>query len=169
MARRAHEQEWAKLTSAQRAAWIRLLAVHRDVTSKVDAALQAEHGLSLVEWDALVRLAPAERGARMRDLAELVLLTPSGLSRLVDRLASRGLVERAASAGDARETLVKVTPRGLALLAEAAPCHNEELKAHFFDPLGAEDVAKLASILGTIVDADAACARHPAAKGRRGG
>lgn len=159
----AYEQTWMKLAPAQREAWIRLLAAHRRVTAALGSALEDEHGLSLAEWDVLVHLAPTEDGVRMSDLADLVLLTPSGMTRLMGRLEERGLVERHRSEDDARATLARITKRGLDLLAKAAPLHNEELKTHFLDGLTVDECEKLAALLRKVDEASrrADCPRHP--------
>lgn len=151
-----------KLAPAQREAWIRLLAVHRGVSERLGSALEEEHGLSLAEWDVLVHLAPAEAGLRMSDLADLVLLTPSGMTRLMARLEERGLVERRRGEDDARATYAVVTRRGMDLLAKAAPTHNEELQAHFLDHLSAEECARLAELLRKVDEGarEARCERH---------
>lgn len=156
-----HVAEWEKLPADARAAWIRLLRVHREVTARIDGALAKEHAITLVEWDGLVRIAGAgAEGVRMTELANVVLLTASGLTRLVERLERRGLVERRRGEKDARETYARVTPRGLDLLAQAARAHNRELQAHFLDALTEGDVERLARILGKVLDADAKCAFH---------
>lgn len=159
--RPAHQVEFLKLPAPQRKAWIHLLAVHRGVTQPLDEALQREHGISLAEWDALVHL-PEGEGVRMTDLASVLLLTPSGLTRMMARLEERGLVARRRGTEDARESYASLTRKGAEVLAKAAPLHNEELRAHFLAPLGPDDAAALAHLLGKVAAATPACPRHPA-------
>ena len=158
----AHQVEFQRLPSAQRGAWLNLLLVHRRVTQHLDAALDELHGLTLAEWDALVHVPDGDAGVRMTDLAGRLLLSPSGLTRMMERLEKRGLVARRRGAEDARETYVALTRQGLALLAAAAPTHNEELKAHFLHALTLDESAALAELLGKVAAAPAACPRHPA-------
>src|SRR4051794_28379604 len=85
------------------AAWAGLVRVHERLMHELDAELQRRHDLSLAEFEALLQLSEApERRMRMADLAEAALLTRSGVSRLVDRLEGRGLVERSRCPSDAR-------------------------------------------------------------------
>src|SRR6266508_3886459 len=87
-------------------AWQALLHAHHDVTRALDAELRDEHGLSMGTYDVLLRLARAPaRTLRMTDLAARVMLSPSGLTRVVDQLVEAGLVERDRFEGDARVML----------------------------------------------------------------
>ncbi|HEX9340698.1 MAG TPA: MarR family winged helix-turn-helix transcriptional regulator [Thermoplasmata archaeon] len=150
--RAAHVEEWGKLSVAERAAWINLLRVHRSVTDRLNSVLARNHGLTLAEWDALVHLAGAKEGIRMGDLAERILLSPSGMTRMIDRLEAKGLVERRTGKTDAREALVGVTGGGLNLLAEAAPTHNRALETHFLRVLTPAEVRRLAALLTKVAD-----------------
>jgi DNA-binding MarR family transcriptional regulator len=129
------------------AAWTGMVRVHERLMHELDTELQRAHDISLAEFDVLLRLSEApERRMRMADLAEAVLLTRSGMSRLVDRLESRGLVERSRCPSDARGLNASLTDAGSALLAEAAVTHLGGLRERFTDRLSAEDVARLESI-----------------------
>jgi DNA-binding MarR family transcriptional regulator len=129
------------------AAWTGMVRVHERVMHELDGELQRAYDISLAEFDVLMQLSEApERRMRMADLAEAVLLTRSGVSRLVDRLESRGLVERARCPSDARGLNASLTEAGSALLAEAALTHLAGLRQRFTDRLSPEDVARLESI-----------------------
>jgi DNA-binding MarR family transcriptional regulator len=129
------------------AAWTGMVRVHERLMQELDAELERTHGVSLAEFDVLLQLSEApERRMRMADLAEAVLLTRSGMSRLVDRLESRGFVERARCPSDARGLNASLTDAGAERLAEAAVTHLAALRARFTDRLSAEDVARLESI-----------------------
>lgn len=154
----AHDATWARLNDAQRGAWLGLLRVHRDVVRRLDAALSREHGLTLAEWDALVHV--AGRRVRMGELAQHVLLSASGMTRMMERLESRGLVERHRGEADARESWATITRAGLDLLARAAPTHNEELEAHFLHALTPQETETLAALMQKVVTTPSACARH---------
>jgi hypothetical protein len=85
----------SRLTDAEMRAWQALLHAHHDVIQKLDQELRREHDMPLAWYDVLLRLARApDQALRMTDLAERVMLSPSGLTRLVDRLVARGLVQR---------------------------------------------------------------------------
>ena len=124
-----------------------MVRTHERIMQELDAELEREHGLSLAEFDVLIQLSEApERRLRMADLAEAVLLTRSGMSRLVDRLESRGLVERSRCPSDARGLNATLTDAGAARLADAAITHLAGLRERFTDRLAADDVARLESI-----------------------
>jgi DNA-binding MarR family transcriptional regulator len=124
-----------------------MVRVHERIMHELDAELERTHDLSLAEFDVLLQLSEApERRMRMADLAEAVLLTRSGVSRLVDRLESRGLVERARCPSDARGLNASLTDAGAERLAEAAVTHLKGLRSRFTDRLSAEDVGRLESI-----------------------
>jgi DNA-binding MarR family transcriptional regulator len=137
----------ATTSSRVPAAWTGMVHVHERVMHELDAELQRAHDISLAEFEVLMHLSEApERRMRMADLAEAVLLTRSGVSRLVDRLESRGLVERARCPSDARGLNASLTEAGSALLAEAAITHLAGLRERFTDRLSSGDVARLESI-----------------------
>src|SRR5687767_3327298 len=98
------------LSSAELTAWRTFLRAHAQVTRRLEADLVAEHDLSLPTYDVLVQLSEApDRRLRMTELAERVLLSRSGLTRLVDRLEREGLVHRQACPSDARGTHAVLT------------------------------------------------------------
>jgi DNA-binding MarR family transcriptional regulator len=122
-------RRWAQLSADQRDAWIGLLRVHARVTKRLDGELQAAHGLPLSSFDVLAQLALAPRGElRMSDLADAVVLSASGLTRLVDRLAAQGLLERRRCSDDTRVVYAHITDAGLALLSEAMPTHLDGVR-----------------------------------------
>lgn len=132
-------------------AWIAFLRAHAAVARRLEAELQAARGISLAEYDALVHLACAdERRLRMSELADEVLLSRSGVSRLVDRLESSGLVERAVCPSDARVAWATLTPAGLEALRAAAPVHLRGVEAHFLDAMKADDREALARALEAV-------------------
>jgi DNA-binding MarR family transcriptional regulator len=128
-------------------AWTGMLRVYDRLMHELDAELEGEHGISLAEFDVLVQLDEApEHRMRMADLADAVLLTRSGISRLVDRLEARGLVERAPCPADARGLNATLTGAGAELLHTASGTHIAGVRKRFIDLLAPDDVARLESI-----------------------
>jgi len=140
-----------RLTETELRAWQALLHAHHQVISRLDAELQREHGLTFGAYDVLLRLARAPGFClRMSELAERVMLSPSGLTRMVDRLARAGLVERNRFKGDARVTLARLTDRGRRLLRRAARTHLRGIREHFTSRLSDTQLRSAASALETI-------------------
>lgn len=120
--------------------WHAFLQAHAYVTRRLAAELEVEDGLSLAEFDALIQLAVAPaRRRRMSDLADAVLLSRSGVSRMVDRLEAAGLVERRMCPSDARGAEAMLTPAGEARLQRAAEVHFRGVAEHFTAVLPAAD------------------------------
>jgi DNA-binding MarR family transcriptional regulator len=143
------------------AAWHALIRAHAQVVRRLEAELEAEQGLSLPAYEVLAHLSEApERRLRMTELATCAVLTPSGLTRLVDKLVRDGLVERARCGGDARVVYAVLTDAGLARLESAYPTHLRGVRAYLIDRLGAEQLEALAAALGPLT---AACAVEAAA------
>ena len=133
-------------------AWIAFLQTHAAVSRRLEAELQAAGGVSLAEYDALVQLATSDgQRLRMSELAERVLLSRSGVSRLVDRLEEHGLVERATCPTDARGAWAILAPRGLEALRAATPVHLRGVETHFLGPIGDADGEALVRALGAVM------------------
>lgn len=129
------------------AAWRDYLRGHASVTKALEADLVAGPGLSLAAYDVLVQLAEApERRLRMTELADAVLLSRSGITRLVDRLERGGLVVRAPVAEDGRGVAASLTERGLDRLRGASRTHLEGVARYFAARLDPNDLAELRRI-----------------------
>ena len=113
----------------------------------------AQHGLPLSSYDVLIQLQLAGGKMRMSRLAEAVVLSRSGLSRLVDRLERDGLVRRRASQS-ARQTFATLTGKGRAKLAECTPAHLSGVRRRFLDRLSVEELAQLAVIWKQLLGFD---------------
>jgi DNA-binding MarR family transcriptional regulator len=127
-----------ELRDDELAAWRGFLRSHSRLAHELDAELTAEHDLSLSSYDVLAQLAHSPgRRLRMSELASSVLLTPSGLTRLVDRLGREGLVERAPCDDDARGYFAVLTEAGLERFARARHTHLDGVRrlflSHFSD------------------------------------
>jgi DNA-binding MarR family transcriptional regulator len=133
------------LTMTELEAWRGFLTVHARIVEQLTASLEKDFRLTLREFEAMIMLAASPAGRlQIGSLASRVLLTPSGVSRLVDRLAQRGLFERCADDGDGRAAPVQLTPAGRALLVEADKIHARDVRALFLSKLSAKEQAGLA-------------------------
>ena len=137
------------------AAWRLLLEAHAAVVDRLGRELEAACGLPLTWYDVLVQLAAAPEGRlRMRDLARAVLLSRSGLTRLVDRMEASGMVCREAHPSDGRGAFAVLTPAGRTALRRAAPVHLRGIEAHFARHLSDAGAAALRDALSRVVDAE---------------
>jgi DNA-binding MarR family transcriptional regulator len=133
-------------TEAQLAAWRGFLRTHAALVKQLDADLEAEHQLPLSSYDVLTTLADAPEGRmRMRDLADAVVLSRSGLTRLVDRLQREGLIDRAQCASDARGAYAVLTEDGRARLREAQPLHRASVRRRFLCRFSEDELRELAA------------------------
>jgi DNA-binding MarR family transcriptional regulator len=151
-------------------AWRAFLYAHAAVMRELEAQLVAERGMTLAEYDALVQLASAP-GARLRmsDLAARVLLSRSGVTRLVDRLERQGLARREICGSDARGAFAALTPLGVRRLREAMPVHLRGIDQVFGDVMDDDDalatervMAAVAAAAGHPIPGDSARSRRPA-------
>ena len=141
------------------AAWRSFLEAHSRLTGILERELEAGRGLPLTWYDVLVQLSEAPgQQLRMHGLANAVLLSRAGLTRLVDRMAAAGLVERVACEQDRRGTFVHLTAQGEQTLREAAPIHLRGVAEHFVAPLTPADVAAIDAACRRLVRADRASA-----------
>jgi DNA-binding MarR family transcriptional regulator len=132
-------------------AWVALLRAHAAVTRDLSAGLLAEHGLSINDYEALLRLSQAEDGRLRRvDLAATLLLTASGVTRLLDGLERAGYVEKAACESDARVSYAVLTDAGRAKLAAAGSSHVRAIRETFEGDLDEAELRTLAELLGRL-------------------
>jgi DNA-binding MarR family transcriptional regulator len=131
--------------------WVRFVATHSAITRELEAQLMGAHGLTLSDYDVLVQLARApEHKMRNIELAKTIVLTRSGVTRLVDGLERDGLVARASCASDKRGTFIKLTDEGMRRLREAADTHVEGVRQLFLERIGPEGRAALDGLLGRL-------------------
>jgi DNA-binding MarR family transcriptional regulator len=143
----ATKLDGSALDARELAAWRGLLVTHSRIVAALDEELEREHGLPLGSYEVLLNLAEApDNSLRMGELAERLLLSRSGLTRLVDRLATRGLVERHSCPSDRRGTYARLTPAGMELFRRARPTHLRGVRELFLGPLSATDQDRLAAI-----------------------
>ncbi|CAN5603899.1 MarR family transcriptional regulator [soil metagenome] len=134
------------------AAWRAFLRAHARVIRELERELTAEQDLALTDYDVLVQLSVAdERRLRMSELADRLLLSRSGATRLVDRLVADGLVERVTCEVDRRGQWASLTDAGYERLRLASPTHLRGVATHFLDRLSAEDLASLERMLAPVI------------------
>jgi len=124
-----------------------MLQAHARVIRTLDAEMQAEHGLALSAYEVLMFLGDAPgRRMRMAEIAARVLLTRSGCSRLVDRLAELRYVARCPAESDGRGLYAELTDAGAMKLAAARQTHRRGVRQHFLDRVTVTDQLALADI-----------------------
>jgi DNA-binding MarR family transcriptional regulator len=132
-------------------AWTRLLRAYSSTTRLLSAELQEEHGLTLSDYEALLVLSHAEDGRLKRvELARSLMLTPSGITRLLQGLEDAGLVERASCATDLRVTYAQLTDAGREKLEAASGGHIASIRALFEEHCEPDEIVTLAEILGRL-------------------
>lgn len=133
------------------AAWGGFLRGHAVLTRTLNAQLVAEHGLTINDYEVLLRLSGApERRMKRVELARSLLLTPSGITRLLEGLQTAGWVEKAFCPGDARVTYAVLTDTGTAKLREAAGSHLADIDRLFSGRFDDAELATLAELLGRL-------------------
>jgi DNA-binding MarR family transcriptional regulator len=141
-----------KLDERRLAAWRALLASHAALVGRLGEELQDEKGLPLPWYEVLLWLNQAPDGRmRMGELAESLLLTPSGVTRLVDRMEADGLVQRQQCPSDRRGWNAVITPAGRSRLRSAAPVHLRGVDRHFGRHLTDEEADLIADALGRVL------------------
>jgi DNA-binding MarR family transcriptional regulator len=140
-----------RVTPERLDAWRAFLRAHAAVVGALETELEAERDLPLPWYDVLVSLSDAGGRLRMQELAERVLFSRSGLTRLVDRMATAGLVTRERCEDDRRGTFAVLTPTGVARLREAAGVHLRGIHDHFTTHLTDADVAALTAALDKVL------------------
>ncbi|MDX6414593.1 MAG: hypothetical protein QOH23_2003 [Gaiellaceae bacterium] len=127
------------------------------MTRSMSAQLVADHGLTINDYEALLHLSHAEEGRMRRvDLAERLILTASGVTRLLDGLEGTGWVERGSCASDRRVTYAVLTDAGRAKLREASSSHIETVRDYFESRFSEAELDQLAGLLGRLPGAAAA-------------
>jgi DNA-binding MarR family transcriptional regulator len=132
-------------------AWVRFLRAHAALTRELSARLEALHELTLSDFDVLVQLYYAE-GRRMRriDLARSVLLTASGITRLLDGLESSGLVGKERCDSDARVTYAVLTNAGVKKIEDARESHLADIEELFGSRFSPQERKQFAELLGRL-------------------
>jgi DNA-binding MarR family transcriptional regulator len=152
-----------QLDELEFSAWRGLLFAYRNMTAAIDERLEREHDLSLSSYEVLLLLSKAEDNAlRMGVLADELLISRSGLTRLVDRMVARGLLERHTCDLDRRGTYARLTEAGRKKFEQARPTNLAAIREQFVDKLEDGDLEDLARVWGRLEQpgaepADPAC------------
>ena len=131
--------------------WRSFLRAHAGAMRELERELATDAGLPLAWYDVLLQLAEApQRRLRMAELADQVLLSRSGLTRLVDRLQAEGLVRREPSPDDARGMYTVLTDAGFLRLRAAAPIHLSGIQRHWLSRFSDDELRQLGDLLGRV-------------------
>jgi DNA-binding MarR family transcriptional regulator len=141
-------QEVSELTQT---AWVRFLRAHAALTRELGTRLEAEHGLTMSDFDVLIQLYHAPEHAMKRiDIARQVLLTPSGITRLLDGLERCGLVGKRSCASDARISYAVLTEEGLRKVEAARESHGADVDELFGAALSTTEREQFAELLSRL-------------------
>jgi DNA-binding MarR family transcriptional regulator len=146
-------------------AWVAFLRAHASITRELSARLEAAHGLTLNDYDVMVQLAYApDRQLRRVDLARSVLLSPSGITRLLDGLEREGWVEKGLCSSDARVTYAVLTEAGLVKFKTVRKTHLVDIEEVFGSRFNPEELERISALLSRLLDSDEApaCLEEPA-------
>jgi DNA-binding MarR family transcriptional regulator len=132
-------------------AYGRLMRAHAVLRRELEAEVLTPRGLTINDFEALLHLSRAdEQRLRRVDLVQLLMLTPSGVTRLLDGLEDAGLTRNVQCPSDARVTWAQLTPEGAETLECVGVNHTERLRALFRDSLSEDEVGQLSELLGRL-------------------
>ena len=136
-------------------AWRAFLFAHAQVRRQLERELQAEQAMGLAEYEVLLLLARADdRRLRMSELAERLVLSRSGVTRLIDRLQTAEMVERGSCDTDRRGSWAILTDAGYNRLRDASPTHLRGVGEHFLDRIPADELEAMRRTLERVVESD---------------
>jgi DNA-binding MarR family transcriptional regulator len=132
-------------------AWARLMRAQATTKRELASELHDEHGLTMSAYEALYVLSRAE-GRRLKrvEIAERLVLTPSGVTRLLEGLEADGLVEKVACATDLRVSYAQLTDDGAEKLEQASCGHTGSIRGLFEEHLDGDEIERLAELLGKL-------------------
>jgi DNA-binding MarR family transcriptional regulator len=151
-------------------AWQALLETHAQVRAVLARQMDIDSDLPLAWYDLLLELVRSDAGRlRMHELADVLTLSRSALTRFIDRVEKAGLVARESSSEDRRGTFVVLTDQGRKVFEEAAPFHLTALDRHFASHLTNDEARMIRDALGRIAAAtyqgsEVPLLKEPAAK-----
>ena len=133
-------------------AWMALVRTYARLWDQVEAQMRHDSGLTMPRYDVLMQLDLAGGRLGLTELASSIVLSPSGLSKLLDRMEASQLIRREPDPSDARSTFARITPRGRSLVRKARHRHHAWLQQVVGDALDDRDVADLTRIMKRIAD-----------------
>lgn len=131
-------------------AWLALIRTHARLWDQVETRMRRDSGLTMARYDVLMQLESGGGRLGLSELAAKVVLSPSGLSKLLDRMEGSGLIRREPDPRDARSTFARITPRGRSLVRKARQTHHAWLQQTFGDALDDRDIADLSRVMARI-------------------
>jgi DNA-binding MarR family transcriptional regulator len=134
-------------------AWLLLLRTHTRFWDRIEAHMRREHGITMARYDVLAQLDMARGRLGLSELASAIALSPSGLSKLLDRMDTSALIRRDPDPDDGRACFATITPRGRALVRRARASHHELLRETFGRSLTDRDLADLSRVVGRLAAA----------------
>ena len=141
-----------QLDQQQLKLWVAFLAAHAAVLDTLERGMEQDVGLPLPWYDVLVNLSMAPEGRlRLGELAESVILTRSGITRLLDRMDAAGLVQREPAPGDRRGYFAVLTQKGQSLLEQAAPGHSQRAWDCFIQHIKSEEFPALQAVFDRVL------------------
>ena len=144
-----------RLDALEFRAWRVFIYAYATVVPTLDRELVSAIGLSLNQFEVLNRLRRAgEQGLRMSDLASRTVLSPSGVTRAVEQLERKGLVQRSVFEGDKRGSVATLNAEGRALLRRATSVHVQELREHFLTHMSRTELERLVTALEAVLDGE---------------
>jgi DNA-binding MarR family transcriptional regulator len=124
-------------------AWMALVRTYPRYWDFLESEMRREHGMTMSRYDVLAQLDLAGGRLRLSELATRIWLSPSGLSKLLDRMDASGLIFRDPDPSDARSWFAVLTPRGRSLVRRARVTHHARLRSTFGTALSDRDLAEL--------------------------
>lgn len=131
-------------------AWLSFVRTHSRLWDRVEAQMRRDHGLTMARYDVLAQLVNAGGRLGLSDLASSIMLSQSGVSKLLDRMEGADLVRRDPDPRDARSAFAAITPRGRSMVEEARHGHHDFLQRAFGDVLDDRDLDDLVRIMSRI-------------------
>jgi DNA-binding MarR family transcriptional regulator len=132
------------------AAWMALVRTYARLWDQVETQMRRDSGLTMPRYDVLMQLDLAGGQLGLTELASSIVLSPSGLSKLLDRMEASELIRREPDPSDARSTFARITPRGRSMVKKARRRHHEWLQQVFGEALDDRDIADLTRIMERI-------------------
>jgi DNA-binding MarR family transcriptional regulator len=130
--------------------WTALVRTHTHFWDRIESEMRREHGLTMARYEVLANLDYAGGRLGLGELAAAIALSPSGLSKLLDRMDASGLIRRDPDPDDARAAFATITPRGRSLVEAARTSHHDLLRRTFGAALTDRDLADLARVMSRI-------------------